>query len=161
MSQALTAGCPLSPSVPPAVQEAESHPQCRRLQLRDLIISEMQRLTKYPLLLESVLKHTEGREREAVAALRPSSSADLLCGLHESLVSLSLEGGRDYERALGRRSSAAGGGVRLAPSLWGPWCKPEESVRTERGWHADSRVTVVPHRGHGRSEERRVGKECS
>ncbi|XP_004778523.1 rho guanine nucleotide exchange factor 11 isoform X7 [Mustela putorius furo] len=42
------------------MQEAESHPQCRRLQLRDLIISEMQRLTKYPLLLESVLKHTEG-----------------------------------------------------------------------------------------------------
>lgn len=45
----------------PLAQEAESHPQCRRLQLRDLIISEMQRLTKYPLLLESVLKHTEGR----------------------------------------------------------------------------------------------------
>lgn len=41
-------------------QEAESNPQCRRLQLKDLIISEMQRLTKYPLLLENVLKHTEG-----------------------------------------------------------------------------------------------------
>ncbi|XP_045838463.1 rho guanine nucleotide exchange factor 11 isoform X6 [Meles meles] len=46
------------------MQEAESHPQCRRLQLRDLIISEMQRLTKYPLLLESVLKHTEGGTAE-------------------------------------------------------------------------------------------------
>ncbi|XP_077757294.1 rho guanine nucleotide exchange factor 11 isoform X5 [Canis aureus] len=46
------------------MQEAESHPQCRRLQLRDLIISEMQRLTKYPLLLESVLKHTEGGTSE-------------------------------------------------------------------------------------------------
>uniref|UniRef100_A0A8C6ETX6 Rho guanine nucleotide exchange factor 11 n=1 Tax=Marmota marmota marmota TaxID=9994 RepID=A0A8C6ETX6_MARMA len=42
------------------MQEAESHPQCRRLQLRDLIISEMQRLTKYPLLLENIIKHTEG-----------------------------------------------------------------------------------------------------
>uniref|UniRef100_A0A7M4EN25 Rho guanine nucleotide exchange factor 11 n=1 Tax=Crocodylus porosus TaxID=8502 RepID=A0A7M4EN25_CROPO len=42
------------------MQEAESNPQCRRLQLKDLIISEMQRLTKYPLLLENVLKHTEG-----------------------------------------------------------------------------------------------------
>ncbi|KAG3281826.1 Rho guanine nucleotide exchange factor 11, transcript variant X4 [Ictidomys tridecemlineatus] len=41
------------------MQEAESHPQCRRLQLRDLIISEMQRLTKYPLLLENIIKHTE------------------------------------------------------------------------------------------------------
>ncbi|ELK02715.1 Rho guanine nucleotide exchange factor 11 [Pteropus alecto] len=46
------------------MQEAESHPQCRRLQLRDLIISEMQRLTKYPLLLESILKHTEGGTSE-------------------------------------------------------------------------------------------------
>nr|XP_017201265.1 rho guanine nucleotide exchange factor 11 isoform X7 [Oryctolagus cuniculus] len=46
------------------MQEAESHPQCRRLQLRDLIISEMQRLTKYPLLLESVIKHTEGGTSE-------------------------------------------------------------------------------------------------
>nr|XP_036872530.1 rho guanine nucleotide exchange factor 11 isoform X2 [Manis javanica] len=46
------------------MQEAESHPQCRRLQLRDLIISEMQRLTKYPLLLESVIKHTEGGTTE-------------------------------------------------------------------------------------------------
>ncbi|XP_063295747.1 rho guanine nucleotide exchange factor 11 isoform X3 [Pelobates fuscus] len=41
------------------MQEAESNPQCRRLQLKDLIVSEMQRLTKYPLLLENVLKHTE------------------------------------------------------------------------------------------------------
>ncbi|XP_014445892.1 rho guanine nucleotide exchange factor 11 isoform X3 [Tupaia chinensis] len=46
------------------MQEAESHPQCRRLQLRDLIISEMQRLTKYPLLLESIIKHTEGSSSE-------------------------------------------------------------------------------------------------
>ncbi|NWH74645.1 ARHGB factor, partial [Piaya cayana] len=42
------------------MQEAESNPQCRRLQLKDLIISEMQRLTKYPLLLENIIKHTEG-----------------------------------------------------------------------------------------------------
>ncbi|XP_040608466.1 rho guanine nucleotide exchange factor 11 isoform X4 [Mesocricetus auratus] len=46
------------------MQEAESHPQCRRLQLRDLIISEMQRLTKYPLLLENIIKHTEGGASE-------------------------------------------------------------------------------------------------
>lgn len=46
------------------MQEAESHPQCRRLQLRDLIISEMQRLTKYPLLLENIIKHTAGGTSE-------------------------------------------------------------------------------------------------
>ncbi|XP_077114937.1 rho guanine nucleotide exchange factor 11 isoform X3 [Ranitomeya variabilis] len=41
------------------MQEAESSPQCRRLQLKDLIVSEMQRLTKYPLLLENIIKHTD------------------------------------------------------------------------------------------------------
>ncbi|NXC03130.1 ARHGB factor, partial [Orthonyx spaldingii] len=46
------------------MQEAESHPQCRRLQLKDLIVSEMQRLTKYPLLLESVIKCTEAGSPE-------------------------------------------------------------------------------------------------
>eukprot|EP00079_Xenopus_tropicalis_P038350 XP_017952121.1 PREDICTED: rho guanine nucleotide exchange factor 11 isoform X4 [Xenopus tropicalis] len=46
------------------MQEAESNPQCRRLQLKDLIVSEMQRLTKYPLLLENVLKHTESGTQE-------------------------------------------------------------------------------------------------
>ncbi|KAJ7307159.1 hypothetical protein JRQ81_009144 [Phrynocephalus forsythii] len=46
------------------MQEAESQPQCRRLQLKDLIISEMQRLTKYPLLLENVLKHSHGNTSE-------------------------------------------------------------------------------------------------
>ncbi|XP_029142309.1 rho guanine nucleotide exchange factor 11 [Protobothrops mucrosquamatus] len=46
------------------MQEAESRPQCRRLQLKDLIIAEMQRLTKYPLLLENILKHSLGQTPE-------------------------------------------------------------------------------------------------
>ncbi|XP_053134044.1 rho guanine nucleotide exchange factor 11 isoform X2 [Hemicordylus capensis] len=46
------------------MQEAESNPQCRRLQLKDLIISEMQRLTKYPLLLENIIKHTHAETLE-------------------------------------------------------------------------------------------------
>ncbi|XP_068918943.1 rho guanine nucleotide exchange factor 11 isoform X2 [Petaurus breviceps papuanus] len=46
------------------MQEAESNPQCRRLQLKDLIISEMQRLTKYPLLLENIIKCTDGSTSE-------------------------------------------------------------------------------------------------
>ncbi|XP_065322721.1 uncharacterized protein LOC135929908 isoform X2 [Gordionus sp. m RMFG-2023] len=38
--------------------EAESNPLCRRLQLKDLVPCEMQRLTKYPLLIENVMKYT-------------------------------------------------------------------------------------------------------
>nr|XP_041568293.1 rho guanine nucleotide exchange factor 1 isoform X2 [Taeniopygia guttata] len=41
------------------IQEAESRPRCRRLQLKDIIPTEMQRLTKYPLLLLSITKCTE------------------------------------------------------------------------------------------------------
>lgn len=44
------------------VQECEASPHCRRLQLKDLLVSEMQRLTKYPLLLDNIMKHTEGEE---------------------------------------------------------------------------------------------------
>lgn len=43
------------------LQEAESKPQCRRLQLKDIIPIEMQRLTKYPLLLENIAKNTGAR----------------------------------------------------------------------------------------------------
>ncbi|XP_026225890.1 rho guanine nucleotide exchange factor 1b isoform X2 [Anabas testudineus] len=49
------------------IQEAESRPQCRRLQLKDIIPIEMQRLTKYPLLLENIAKNTEdSKEKERV-----------------------------------------------------------------------------------------------
>lgn len=41
-----------------AFQEAESNRLCRRLQLKDIIPVEMQRLTKYPLLLENIAKYT-------------------------------------------------------------------------------------------------------
>uniref|UniRef100_A0A6Q2ZKZ4 Rho guanine nucleotide exchange factor (GEF) 12a n=1 Tax=Esox lucius TaxID=8010 RepID=A0A6Q2ZKZ4_ESOLU len=44
------------------MQEAESNRLCRRLQLKDIIPVEMQRLTKYPLLLESIAKYTEDEE---------------------------------------------------------------------------------------------------
>ncbi|XP_040108598.1 rho guanine nucleotide exchange factor 1 isoform X1 [Oryx dammah] len=49
------------------VQDAESRPRCRRLQLKDMIPTEMQRLTKYPLLLQSIGQNTEELvEREKV-----------------------------------------------------------------------------------------------
>uniref|UniRef100_A0A4X2K4D8 Rho guanine nucleotide exchange factor 12 n=1 Tax=Vombatus ursinus TaxID=29139 RepID=A0A4X2K4D8_VOMUR len=49
------------------VQDAESNPLCRRLQLKDIIPTQMQRLTKYPLLLDNIAKYTERpKEREKV-----------------------------------------------------------------------------------------------
>ncbi|XP_053473640.1 rho guanine nucleotide exchange factor 12 isoform X2 [Ictalurus furcatus] len=47
------------------VQEAESNRQCRRLQLKDMIPVEMQRLTKYPLLLENIAKYTDDTEEKS------------------------------------------------------------------------------------------------
>ncbi|XP_028838439.1 rho guanine nucleotide exchange factor 12 isoform X2 [Denticeps clupeoides] len=46
------------------IQEAESNRLCRRLQLKDIIPVEMQRLTKYPLLLENIAKCTENTEEK-------------------------------------------------------------------------------------------------
>uniref|UniRef100_A0A2I2Z9S5 Rho guanine nucleotide exchange factor 12 n=1 Tax=Gorilla gorilla gorilla TaxID=9595 RepID=A0A2I2Z9S5_GORGO len=47
--------------------DAESNPLCRRLQLKDIIPTQMQRLTKYPLLLDNIAKYTEWpTEREKV-----------------------------------------------------------------------------------------------
>lgn len=43
--------------------DAEKNPLCRRLQLKDLIPTGMQRLTKYPLLFEQLLKYTKGKFR--------------------------------------------------------------------------------------------------
>uniref|UniRef100_A0A1A8FC88 Rho guanine nucleotide exchange factor (GEF) 1b n=1 Tax=Nothobranchius korthausae TaxID=1143690 RepID=A0A1A8FC88_9TELE len=55
------------PSFNAFIQEAESKPQCRRLQLKDIIPTEMQRLTKYPLLLENIAKHTDNKpEKEKI-----------------------------------------------------------------------------------------------
>ncbi|XP_053307478.1 rho guanine nucleotide exchange factor 12 [Spea bombifrons] len=49
------------------VQDAESNPLCRRLQLKDIIPTEMQRLTKYPLLLDNIAKYSDrSDEKEKV-----------------------------------------------------------------------------------------------
>uniref|UniRef100_A0A3Q3IXU9 Rho guanine nucleotide exchange factor (GEF) 12a n=1 Tax=Monopterus albus TaxID=43700 RepID=A0A3Q3IXU9_MONAL len=48
------------------IQEAESNRQCRRLQLKDIIPVEMQRLTKYPLLLDNIVKYTNAVEKDKV-----------------------------------------------------------------------------------------------
>jgi hypothetical protein len=41
------------------LQEKEEDQRCRRLQLKDLLPEEMQRMVKYPILLESLAKHIE------------------------------------------------------------------------------------------------------
>ncbi|XP_042256545.1 rho guanine nucleotide exchange factor 11 isoform X3 [Thunnus maccoyii] len=52
------------------IQECEASPHCRRLQLKDLLVSEMQRLTKYPLLLDNILKHTDAGSADLPALQR-------------------------------------------------------------------------------------------
>uniref|UniRef100_A0AAX7UZD1 Rho guanine nucleotide exchange factor (GEF) 12a n=1 Tax=Astatotilapia calliptera TaxID=8154 RepID=A0AAX7UZD1_ASTCA len=46
------------------ILEAESNRQCRRLQLKDIIPVEMLRLTKYPLLLDNIVKYTDNAEEK-------------------------------------------------------------------------------------------------
>lgn len=41
------------------VKWCERHEQCRRLQLRDLLVAPLQRLTRYPLLLRNIAKRLE------------------------------------------------------------------------------------------------------
>ncbi|KAM3589932.1 uncharacterized protein V6R79_000251 [Siganus canaliculatus] len=52
------------------IQECEASPHCRRLQLRDMLVSEMPRLTKYPLLLHSIIKQTEKSSSDRLALER-------------------------------------------------------------------------------------------
>ncbi|NWH25511.1 PKHG5 protein, partial [Grus americana] len=49
---------------------AEKHEQCSRLKLSDMLVKPHQRLTKYPLLLKSVLKKTDDPcARDAITAM--------------------------------------------------------------------------------------------
>ena len=41
------------------MQDMESDPLCRRLHLSDLLSSVFQRITKYPLLIASLIKQTQ------------------------------------------------------------------------------------------------------
>ncbi|XP_077423542.1 pleckstrin homology domain-containing family G member 7 [Vanacampus margaritifer] len=63
------------------VKWCESNKQCRRLQLRDLLVAPLQRLTRYPLLLRNIARrfHTEedSRDVQAVAEQVDVSICDL------------------------------------------------------------------------------------
>ncbi|KAF8764682.1 Rho guanine nucleotide exchange factor 12 like protein [Argiope bruennichi] len=47
-----------------SLSDAETNNLCRRLQLKDIIASGFQRLTKYPLLLENIAKYTPPNTQE-------------------------------------------------------------------------------------------------
>ncbi|KAL0968458.1 hypothetical protein UPYG_G00267160 [Umbra pygmaea] len=47
------------------VKWCERNPECRRLQLRDLLVAPLQRLTRYPLLLKNVVKRSRTEEEAA------------------------------------------------------------------------------------------------
>lgn len=57
------------------LQWGETHKQCNRLKLADMVAKPHQRLTKYPLLLKSVLKKTDepGTRDVLTSMVSPSS----------------------------------------------------------------------------------------
>uniref|UniRef100_A0A4X2KJT1 Rho guanine nucleotide exchange factor 1 n=1 Tax=Vombatus ursinus TaxID=29139 RepID=A0A4X2KJT1_VOMUR len=67
------------------VQEAESRPRCRRLQLKDMIPTEMQRLTKYPLLLQSIWQNTEEPKEKAKVEQAAECCKEILHHVNQSV----------------------------------------------------------------------------
>lgn len=89
-------------------QEAESRPRCRRLQLKDMIPTEMQRLTKYPLLLQSIGQNT-GAPRRPYPRWPPAMCPPAMCpppwrlvasrvGVHRSISPLPTEEPAEREK---------------------------------------------------------------
>ncbi|MFT7800608.1 rho guanine nucleotide exchange factor 1 isoform X3 [Arapaima gigas] len=83
------------------IQEAEGKPQCRRLQLKDIIPTEMQRLTKYPLLLENIAKSTEDQEEKAKVHQAAECCRKILNHVNEAVKEMeNLLTLKDYQRRL-------------------------------------------------------------
>ncbi|KAL6428551.1 hypothetical protein ACFW04_007884 [Cataglyphis niger] len=77
------------------LNEVEANPLCRRLQLKDHILTGMLRLTKYPLLFENLAKYTpDNNEKEKAAVLRSlERSKEIL-----SRVNQAVKEAEDYQR---------------------------------------------------------------
>ncbi|XP_031788329.1 rho guanine nucleotide exchange factor 12 isoform X2 [Nasonia vitripennis] len=77
------------------LNEVEANPLCRRLQLKDHILTGMLRLTKYPLLFDNLAKYTsEQNEKEKAAVLRSlERSREIL-----SRVNQAVREAEDYHR---------------------------------------------------------------
>ncbi|XP_043116917.1 rho guanine nucleotide exchange factor 1b isoform X3 [Puntigrus tetrazona] len=83
------------------ILEAESKPQCRRLQLKDIIPIEMQRLTKYPLLLENIAKSTDDEMEKENINQAAESCRKILNHVNEEVkVMENLLILKDYQRRL-------------------------------------------------------------
>ncbi|XP_069314278.1 rho guanine nucleotide exchange factor 1 isoform X6 [Eulemur rufifrons] len=83
------------------VQEAESRPRCRRLQLKDMIPTEMQRLTKYPLLLQSIGQNTEEPAEREKVELAAECCREILHHVNQAVRDMEdLLRLRDYQRRL-------------------------------------------------------------
>ena len=65
--------------------EAEGNSVCRRLQLKDIIPTAMQRLTKYPLLLESLAKYTQARSELATVRKCLERSRQILNKVNQAI----------------------------------------------------------------------------
>ncbi|XP_076176092.1 rho guanine nucleotide exchange factor 2 isoform X2 [Ptiloglossa arizonensis] len=77
------------------LNEVESNPLCRRLQLKDHILTGMLRLTKYPLLFENLAKYTpESSEKERAAVLRSLDRSKEIV----SRVNQAVREAEDYQR---------------------------------------------------------------
>lgn len=83
------------------ILDAESKPQCRRLQLKDIIPIEMQRLTKYPLLLENIAKNTEDATEKEKINQAAESCRKILNHVNEEVKQMeNLLILKDYQRRL-------------------------------------------------------------
>ncbi|XP_008937150.1 PREDICTED: rho guanine nucleotide exchange factor 12 [Merops nubicus] len=83
------------------VQDAESNPLCRRLQLKDIIPKEMQRLTKYPLLLDNIAKYSELPEEKEKAKKAADHCRQILNHVNQAVKeSENKQHLEDYQRRL-------------------------------------------------------------
>ncbi|XP_056617990.1 rho guanine nucleotide exchange factor 1b isoform X3 [Triplophysa dalaica] len=83
------------------ILDAESKPQCRRLQLKDIIPIEMQRLTKYPLLLENIAKNTEDKTEKSNITQAAECCRKILNHVNEEVKQMeNLLILKDYQRRL-------------------------------------------------------------
>ncbi|XP_027713999.1 LOW QUALITY PROTEIN: rho guanine nucleotide exchange factor 1 [Vombatus ursinus] len=114
------------------VQEAESRPRCRRLQLKDMIPTEMQRLTKYPLLLQSIWQNTEEPKEKAKVEQAAECCKEILHHVNQSVRDMEDLLVRMHGDILGRRDKAPGGHWERGWRLWDPggsWGCPGRSGR--------------------------------
>lgn len=83
------------------VAEAEAQPRCRRLQLKDMIPIEMQRLTKYPLLLHSITACTEEAEDRSRVQQAAECCREILNRVNQEVRDMeNLMKLKDYQRRL-------------------------------------------------------------